>query len=32
MRLFTLEGPTVVLPSHDSDSERRLQATEIFPR
>ncbi len=31
MRDFTREGPTIVLPSHDSDSERRLKATEIFP-
>jgi N-acyl homoserine lactone hydrolase len=32
MRHFTREGPTIVLPSHDSDSERRLRAIEIFPQ
>jgi N-acyl homoserine lactone hydrolase len=30
VRMFAQEGPTVVLPSHDSDSERRLEAIEIF--
>jgi len=32
MRLFTKDGATIVLPSHDSDSERRLRANEIFPQ
>lgn len=32
MHRFIQAAPTVLLPSHDADSERRLEATETFPQ